>query len=199
MATLEPVNVFSPPPAMSAPLPKPKGTTAAQNYLLAYNAASALLWTAVLGRVTLLVPLVGITNVFGGVDDFVRWVQTLALAEVAHAAFGEFAFCFVRACVCGMVSSCAFLVGVEGGWVDGWGRVWTGCDGRRSNKADRTGHWDGCWCCARERKPWHEDAKAARAATSGRGYRGIAEDICVNSSDSYTASPPSLLALSLAL
>lgn len=75
----------------TAPTTKPKAgtSTVAQTYLLSYNAASALLWTAVLGRVVLLVPLVGVTNVFGGVDDFVRWVQTLALAEVGHAAFGE--------------------------------------------------------------------------------------------------------------
>lgn len=73
---------------MATAPPKPKGSVLAQTYLLSYNAASALLWTAVLGRVVLLIPLVGITHVFGGVDDFVRWVQTLALAEVAHAAFG---------------------------------------------------------------------------------------------------------------
>lgn len=81
--------LFSEPHTMSAPPKPPKGNSPAQTYLLAYNAASALLWTAVLGRVVLLIPLVGITNVFGGVDDFVRWVQTLALAEVGHAAFGE--------------------------------------------------------------------------------------------------------------
>ncbi|EOD48515.1 Protein-tyrosine phosphatase-like PTPLA [Neofusicoccum parvum] len=68
---------------MSTPPSKPKGSSVAQTYLLCYNAASALLWTSVLGRVVLLVPLVGVSNVFGGVDDFVRWVQTLALAEVA--------------------------------------------------------------------------------------------------------------------
>lgn len=91
-AYLPPTTATSRPakyPTMATAPPKPKGSVLAQTYLLSYNAASALLWTAVLGRVVLLIPLVGITNVFGGVDDFVRWVQTLALAEVTHAAFGE--------------------------------------------------------------------------------------------------------------
>ena len=63
-----------------------------QTYLQAYNVASAFLWLAVLGRVLLLVPLVGRENVYGGVGTWTRWTQTLALAEVGHAALGTWLF-----------------------------------------------------------------------------------------------------------
>ncbi|KAF2087856.1 PTPLA-domain-containing protein [Saccharata proteae CBS 121410] len=69
-------------------LPTPPKSTTKQNYLIAYNAVSAFLWFSVLARVVTLTPIVGPRNVFGGVDEFVRWVQTLAVMEVAHAAFG---------------------------------------------------------------------------------------------------------------
>ncbi|MCJ1355935.1 MAG: hypothetical protein MMC33_005928 [Icmadophila ericetorum] len=58
------------------------------NYLIAYNSVSALLWLAILGRVILLLPLVGFENVYGGVGQFVKWTQTLALLEIVHSATG---------------------------------------------------------------------------------------------------------------
>ncbi|KZF26593.1 PTPLA-domain-containing protein [Xylona heveae TC161] len=57
-------------------------------YLILYNFVSAVLWTTVFGRVVLLVPLVGFTHVYGGVGNFAKWTQTLALLEVVHALFG---------------------------------------------------------------------------------------------------------------
>lgn len=58
-------------------------------YLILYNLVCAILWVAVLGRVLLLVPLVGFENVYGGVGNFVKWTQTLAVLEVVHSALGE--------------------------------------------------------------------------------------------------------------
>ncbi len=58
-------------------------------YLILYNFGSAILWLAVLGRVILLVPLVGFRNVYGGVGEFAKWTQTLALLEVVHSASGR--------------------------------------------------------------------------------------------------------------
>ena len=57
-------------------------------YLVVYNFTCAILWLAVFGRVVLLVPLVGFDNVYGGVGEFVKWTQTLAVLEVAHSSFG---------------------------------------------------------------------------------------------------------------
>lgn len=57
-------------------------------YLIGYNLTCAVLWTAVLGRVILLVPLVGFGNVHGGVGEFTKWTQTVALLEVVHSALG---------------------------------------------------------------------------------------------------------------
>jgi len=57
-------------------------------YLVYYNLLSALLWLAVLGRVLLLLPLVGYEHVYGVVGEFVKWTQTLALAEIVHSALG---------------------------------------------------------------------------------------------------------------
>ena len=58
-------------------------------YLILYNFVSAILWLAILGRVILLVPLVGFKNVYGGVGAFAKWTQTLAVLEVVHSASGE--------------------------------------------------------------------------------------------------------------
>ncbi|MCJ1230108.1 hypothetical protein MMC12_006779 [Toensbergia leucococca] len=57
-------------------------------YLILYNLISAILWLAILGRVILLVPLVGFSNVYGGVGGFAKWTQTLAVLEVVHSALG---------------------------------------------------------------------------------------------------------------
>ncbi|KAK4696516.1 hypothetical protein P7C71_g1413, partial [Lecanoromycetidae sp. Uapishka_2] len=57
-------------------------------YLVAYNLISAILWSAILARVLLLIPLVGFENVYGGVGEFAKWTQTLALLEVVHSTLG---------------------------------------------------------------------------------------------------------------
>lgn len=57
-------------------------------YLILYNLSGAILWLAVFGRVILLIPLVGTQRVHGGVGDFTKWTQTVAVLEVWHAAFG---------------------------------------------------------------------------------------------------------------
>jgi hypothetical protein len=49
-----------------------------------------ILWLVVLGRVILLVPLVGFGRVYPGVGNFAKWTQTLALLEVVHSAVGMF-------------------------------------------------------------------------------------------------------------
>lgn len=59
-------------------------------YLILYNLFSALLWTTVLGRVVLLIPLVGFNGVYGGVGEFAKWTQTIAVMEVLHSGFGSF-------------------------------------------------------------------------------------------------------------
>ena len=58
-------------------------------YLILYNLVSALLWVTVLGRVILLVPLVGFQGVYGGVGEFTKWTQTAAVMEILHSAFGS--------------------------------------------------------------------------------------------------------------
>ena len=57
-------------------------------YLAGYNLVCAVLWAAVLGRVILLVPLVGFGKVYGGVGQFTKWTQTLALLEIGHSTSG---------------------------------------------------------------------------------------------------------------
>ena len=57
-------------------------------YLILYNFVNAVLWLTVLGRVILLVPLVGFGRVYPGVGKFCKWTQTLALLEVVHAVVG---------------------------------------------------------------------------------------------------------------
>ena len=54
-------------------------------YLVLYNLVSAILWFSVLGRVLLLIPLVGYENVYGGVGQFAKWAQTLAIMEIVHS------------------------------------------------------------------------------------------------------------------
>lgn len=57
-------------------------------YLILYNFISAILWLAVFGRVVLLLPILGHRNVYGGVGEFAKWTQTVAVVEVLHSAFG---------------------------------------------------------------------------------------------------------------
>ena len=56
-------------------------------YLQGYNLLSALAWFTVLARVALLVPLVGVANVYGGVATWTRWTQTAALLEIGNVYF----------------------------------------------------------------------------------------------------------------
>lgn len=71
--------------------PKPlQSSNRKTQYLILYNFVSALLWLVVLGRVLLLVPLVGFGRLYPGVGRFVKWTQTMALLEVVHAATGLF-------------------------------------------------------------------------------------------------------------
>jgi very-long-chain (3R)-3-hydroxyacyl-CoA dehydratase len=75
------------------PGPKPlQSSSPRTQYLILYNFVSAILWTVVLGRVILLIPLAGFGNVYGGVGNFAKWTQTLALLEVVHAATGKFSY-----------------------------------------------------------------------------------------------------------
>jgi len=67
-----------------------QSSSPSKQYLIIYNFVSSMLWLVVLGRVLLLVPLVGIENVYGGVGEFSKWTQTGALLEVVHAMVGEF-------------------------------------------------------------------------------------------------------------
>lgn len=57
-------------------------------YLILYNFISAILWLAVFSRVVILLPIVGHKNVYGGVGEFAKWTQTVALLEVLHSASG---------------------------------------------------------------------------------------------------------------
>lgn len=62
-----------------------------ERYLTFYNFISAVLWFTVLGRTALLVPLVGYANIYGGVGEFTKWTQTLAVMEIVHSALGTIA------------------------------------------------------------------------------------------------------------
>ena len=73
------------------PSPKPlQSSSPKKQYLILYNFISALAWLVVLGRVVLLVPLVGFGRVYPGVGYFAKWTQTVALLEIVHAATGLF-------------------------------------------------------------------------------------------------------------
>ena len=59
-------------------------------YLILYNFISAILWSAVLGRVVLITALHGYLSVHAGTGEHVKWVQTLAGMEIVHAAIGTY-------------------------------------------------------------------------------------------------------------
>jgi len=81
----------SPSGELRTPTRKPlRSSNPKTQYLILYNFVSAILWTVVLGRVLLLVPLVGFGRVYAGVGQFTKWTQTLALLEVVHAAIGTY-------------------------------------------------------------------------------------------------------------
>ncbi|KAM7202307.1 protein tyrosine phosphatase [Naviculisporaceae sp. PSN 640] len=57
-------------------------------YLVAYNAASAVAWATVLGRVAVVLGMRGAALVPIGVNDFARTTQTFAVMEIFHALTG---------------------------------------------------------------------------------------------------------------
>ncbi|KAF7909612.1 uncharacterized protein EAF01_003330 [Botrytis porri] len=84
---MDPQDTRSPPVKKRGPKPLQSSNSKTQ-YLILYNFVSALLWLVVLGRVVLLVPLVGFGRLYPAVGTFVKWTQTMALLEVVHAALG---------------------------------------------------------------------------------------------------------------
>lgn len=58
-------------------------------YLVLYNAASAIAWATVLGRVALMLNMRGPSFVPLVVDNFARITQTCAVMEILHALTGE--------------------------------------------------------------------------------------------------------------
>lgn len=58
------------------------------NYLTLYNILGAFFWGCILVRLIVLYPLVSAKFVAGGLADFVKWVQTMALLEVVHSLLG---------------------------------------------------------------------------------------------------------------
>ena len=86
---MDPQDTRSPSVKKRGPKPLQSSNRKTQ-YLILYNFVSALLWLVVLGRVLLLVPLVGFGRLYPAVGTFVKWTQTMALLEVVHAALGSF-------------------------------------------------------------------------------------------------------------
>lgn len=73
-------------PNASAAAPRPSGPRVA--YLTLYNAVFAGLWASIL--ITAATSLAGgRLEVFRATEPRARWVQTLTLVEVLHAAVGE--------------------------------------------------------------------------------------------------------------
>lgn len=75
--------------AASRPARPLQSSSPKTQYLILYNFVSAILWTIILGRVLILIPIVGFGGVYDGVGQFTKWTQTLALMEVVHSAVGE--------------------------------------------------------------------------------------------------------------
>ena len=75
-------------PMPARPPPSSEPSPLKTRYLTLYNLLSAVLWLTVFGRTVLLVPLVGYPNIYGGVGEFVKWTQTLAVMEILHSALG---------------------------------------------------------------------------------------------------------------
>ncbi|KAK0711355.1 tyrosine phosphatase-like protein [Lasiosphaeris hirsuta] len=73
-----------------APPPKKSGSGFGlkKAYLVAYNAASAIAWATVLGRIALVLYYRGAPFVPVVVNDFARITQTFALMEALHALTG---------------------------------------------------------------------------------------------------------------
>jgi len=72
------------------PAPAPQTKTLRTQYLTLYNLVSAALWLRVFWRVVLILAVDGgWEKVFAGADENVRYVQTAAVLEIAHAALGK--------------------------------------------------------------------------------------------------------------
>ena len=72
------------------PAPVAQKKTLRTQYLTLYNLVSAVLWLRVFWSVVLILAVGGgWEKVFAGADTNVRYVQTAALLEVAHAALGK--------------------------------------------------------------------------------------------------------------
>jgi very-long-chain (3R)-3-hydroxyacyl-CoA dehydratase len=61
-----------------------------KSYLIAYNAASAIAWATVFGRVIAVFLLRGPSLVPVSVDNFVRNTQTFATLEMVHSLLGMY-------------------------------------------------------------------------------------------------------------
>jgi len=59
-------------------------------FLILYNSVSAILWSAVLGRVILIAAIHSYGRVFLGVSEYAKWTQTLAILEVVFSITGTF-------------------------------------------------------------------------------------------------------------
>jgi very-long-chain (3R)-3-hydroxyacyl-CoA dehydratase len=71
------------------PLRPLQSTTPKTQYLILYNFISCILWLTVLGRVLILIPMVGFGRVYTGVGHFAKYTQTLAVLEIVHALLGK--------------------------------------------------------------------------------------------------------------
>lgn len=61
-------------------------------WLLFYNWLSAILWTAILVRVSLALAMRGYEHVYDDVGYLVKWTQTFAILEMTHSAFSKFLY-----------------------------------------------------------------------------------------------------------
>ena len=59
-----------------------------QKYIIFYNGASMLLWLSLLIRVLTIITIAGFEHLYPSSGNYVRVVQTLALAEVVHSLVG---------------------------------------------------------------------------------------------------------------
>ncbi|KAK0623072.1 tyrosine phosphatase-like protein [Immersiella caudata] len=72
----------------TSPAPKRSGFGPKKAYLVLYNAASAVAWAVVFGRVVATYSANGAGDVASAVDNFARTTQTFAVMEILHALTG---------------------------------------------------------------------------------------------------------------
>ncbi|KAG5916260.1 hypothetical protein E4U42_007728, partial [Claviceps africana] len=68
-----------------SPAARPPASPLKTGYLVLYNSASAVAWSVVLGRTISLLCLGGAPAVYGGVGEWTKWTQTMAVMEVLHS------------------------------------------------------------------------------------------------------------------